>query len=228
MKLYPTESDLALNSLTKQQFITTQRTRIIMSMSTVLALTILLAIIGLAYSISLVPVALLLVCITVWTHSMNNVSKVASDRRNDLELATAVFLDLMNVLLAGGSGVETAILAAANSGDGWGFSQIRICIARSQSGRMSYWDGLRELGLVFEVHSLVDVANSVQLAGEHGARIRQSLAAKAASLRQKNLARIEYQAEQRTEKMGLPIVLLFLGFILLIGYPAFIGTIGAL
>jgi hypothetical protein len=76
--------------------------------------------------------------------------------------------------------------------------------------------------------SLIEVANSVQLAGEHGARIRQSLHSKAASLRQKNLARIEYEAEQRTEKMGLPIVLLFLGFLLLIGYPAFMGTIGAL
>jgi hypothetical protein len=78
------------------------------------------------------------------------------------------------------------------------------------------------------VESLEEVAQSVQLAGEHGARIRQSLAAKATALRSKNLARIEHEAEQRTEHMGLPIVLLFLGFILLVGYPAFVGTVGAL
>jgi hypothetical protein len=47
-------------------------------------------------------------------------------------------------------------------------------------------------------------------------------------LRGRNLARIEHEAEERTEHMGLPIVLLFLGFILLVGYPAFVGTLGAL
>jgi hypothetical protein len=78
------------------------------------------------------------------------------------------------------------------------------------------------------VDSLEEVAHSVQLAGEHGARIRQSLAAKAHALRARNLARIEHEAEQRTEHMGLPMVVLFLGFILLVGYPAFVGTVGAL
>jgi hypothetical protein len=28
--------------------------------------------------------------------------------------------------------------------------------------------------------------------------------------------------------MGLPVVVLFIGFILLVGYPAFAGTVGAL
>jgi Flp pilus assembly protein TadB len=134
----------------------------------------------------------------------------------------------VNVLLAGGAGVETAMLAAAGAGDGFSFEQIRLALVRAQSSRGSYWDALRELGERTGVESLEEVAHSVQLAGEHGARIRQSLAAKATALRSRNLARIEHEAEQRTEHMGLPIVLLFLGFILLVGYPAFVGTIGAL
>jgi len=228
MTLYPTETDLSLNSLTKRQFMTTQRSRILVWICAVLLLAVLLPLVNCEYSFTLVPLVLFVGPILLWIHGTKVVTKIALDYRNDLEIATAVFLDLMNVLLAGGAGIETAILAAAHSGDGWGFLQIRICITRSQSGRLSYWDGLRNLGTTYGVDSLVDVSNSVQLAGEHGARIRQSLAAKATSLRQKNLARIEYEAEQRTEKMGLPIVLLFLGFILLVGYPAFVGTIGAL
>jgi Flp pilus assembly protein TadB len=145
-----------------------------------------------------------------------------------MDLAVAVYLDLVNVLLAGGSGVETAMLAAAGAGDGWSFEQIRLALARAQSSRGSYWDSLRELGERTHVDSLEEVAHSVQLAGEHGARIRQSLGAKAHALRSRNLARIEHEAEQRTERMGLPVVVLFIGFILLVGYPAFAGTVGAL
>ncbi len=163
-----------------------------------------------------------------WQVPVRRVATASRVRRSDMDLAVAVYLDLVNVLLAGGAGVETAMLAAAGAGDGFSFEQIRLALVRAQSSRGSYWDSLRELGERTGVESLEDVAHSVQLAGEHGARIRQSLAAKASALRGKNLARIEHEAEQRTEHMGLPIVLLFLGFILLVGYPAFVGTLGAL
>ena len=174
----------------------------------------------------------MILCIAVpvaaWIIPVRQVSAAATLRRSDMDLAVAVYLDLVNVLLAGGAGVETAMLAAAGAGDGWSFEQIRLALARAQSARRSYWDSLRELGQRTQVDSLEEVAHSVQLAGEHGARIRQSLAAKAHALRARNLARIEHEAEQRTEHMGLPMVVLFLGFILLVGYPAFVGTVGAL
>ena len=177
-------------------------------------------------------IVLLFLCTGVpflsWHIPVKQVATSSRIRRSDMDLAVAVYLDLVNVLLAGGAGVETAMLAAAGAGDGFSFEQIRLALVRAQSSRGSYWDSLRELGERTGVESLEDVAHSVQLAGEHGARIRQSLAAKATALRGRNLARIEHEAEQRTEHMGLPIVLLFLGFILLVGYPAFVGTLGAL
>lgn len=226
--LYPNCNDLALAGTSLLEYKKNIRTRLLIGCAVVLVVPLVMLVLGISFPISMVFVLLSTVPIALWFQASRAVSSVASQRRGDMDLATAVFLDLVNVLLAGGAGVETAILTAAASGDGWSFSQIRLSIARSQSARQSYWDGLRELGHSLGVDSLVDVANSVQLAGEHGARIRQSLSAKATLLRQKNLARIEYEAEQRTEKMGLPIVLLFLGFILLVGYPAFVGTIGAL
>jgi len=177
-------------------------------------------------------IAVMFLCFAVpilsWHSAVKRVATASQIRRSDMDLAVAVYLDLVNVLLAGGAGVETAMLAAAGAGDGFSFEQIRLALVRAQSSRGSYWDSLRELGERTGVESLEDVAHSVQLAGEHGARIRQSLAAKATALRGRNLARIEHEAEERTEHMGLPIVLLFLGFILLVGYPAFVGTLGAL
>lgn len=183
---------------------------------------------GVSLSFSVIAVVIIGAPLATWIMTISQLQKSATKLQRDMDLSVAVFLDLINVLLAGGAGVETAMIAAAGAGDGWGFEQLRTAMARAQSSRRSYWDVLRETGNAFGIESLEEVANSVQLAGEHGARIRQSLAAKAGSLRVRNLARIEHEAEQRTERMGIPIVLLFIGFILLVGYPAFAGTVSAL
>ncbi|MFZ9232032.1 MAG: hypothetical protein ACO25P_09460, partial [Ilumatobacteraceae bacterium] len=47
-----------------------------------------------------------------------------------------------------------------------------------------------------------------------------SLVAKAESMRAKHLADIEARANAATERMGMPMVVLFLGFLVLLGYPA--------
>lgn len=161
------------------------------------------------------------------TRPQRLVCRKADKLRRQIELATAVFLDLVNVLLAGGAGIETSVVAAASAGDGPGFSTIRLAVMRAQSARLSYWDSLAEVGRITEVPTLVEVAHTVQLAGQHGARIRSSLSAKAVALRKRNLALVEHDEEQRTEKIGLPLVLLFIGFLLLVGYPAFAQTLAS-
>jgi tight adherence protein C len=143
-------------------------------------------------------------------------------------MAVAVFLDLVNVLLAGGAGIETAILTAASAGDGWSFDQIRRTLARAQSSRGNYWDALDTAGIELDVQSLRDVAQSIRIAGEHGGRIRQSLTSRADALRKNNLAFIEHEAQRRTERMGIPMVTMFVGFVIFIGYPAFVSTVTAL
>ncbi|MCE2736373.1 MAG: hypothetical protein ACK45J_00380 [Acidimicrobiaceae bacterium] len=161
------------------------------------------------------------------TQPARRIFRDAESVRRQLDLATAVFLDLVNVMVAGGAGIETSVLAASHSGDGPGFSLIRTAVMRAQSARVSYWDSLAELGHRVQVSSLVEVAHTVQLAGQHGARVRTSLVTKAESLRKKNLARVEFDEEQRTEKIGLPLVVLFMGFLTLVGYPAFVQTMSS-
>lgn len=180
--------------------------------------------------LSVLPIAVTIATtpIVLWIAPLLGIRRDSRRSRVDMNITVAVFLDLVNVLVAGGAGIETAMSAAANAGDGASFQRIRVALAAAQGTRSSYWESLRDLGADIGVTSLEDVANSVQLAGEHGARIRLTLAAKARALRSSNLARIEHDAQQRTELMGLPIVTMFLGFVLLIGYPAFVSTIGAL
>ena len=70
------------------------------------------------------------------------------------------------------------------------------------------------------IEELPELAATVKLGGEQGARMTSSLVAKASSMRAKQLAEIEADANAATERMGLPMVLLFMGFLILLGYPA--------
>ena len=144
----------------------------------------------------------------------------AKVRRQDFLHAFSSYLDLVNVLLAGGAGTETALIAAAEAGDGWSFAEIRSALTRARSSRRSPWVELATLGTTYNIAELSEVAGSVQLAGEHGARIRLSLSARADSLRNRHMGEIEAEAQSATERMGIPMVLLFIAFIALIGYPA--------
>ena len=69
------------------------------------------------YSMGATPILLILFLllfpVAVWIHMVRGIEVKATARRSDMDIAVAVFLDLVNVLLAGGAGAETALLAAA-------------------------------------------------------------------------------------------------------------------
>ena len=149
-------------------------------------------------------------------------------RRRQIDMSAAVVLDLVNVQMSGGCGMETALVTAVGVGSGDGFRVLRESISRSHAARSSYWDGLNSLGSEWGVSSLVDIANSGRISGVNGARVRQSMVARAAAIRSRNLAAIEEEAQRRTEQMGLPMVVLFLSFLSFVGYPALAQTMSSL
>lgn len=146
--------------------------------------------------------------------------KTARSRRRSFVHAFSAYLDLVNVLLAGGAGIETALVAAADAGDGWTFGNLRSCLMRARLSRRSPWHELRALGARWGINEVVEVAGSMNLSGEYGARIRASLAARADSMRSRQVAEIEALAQSATERMGVPVMMLFIGFMVLLGYPA--------
>jgi Flp pilus assembly protein TadB len=147
-------------------------------------------------------------------------TKLARRRRRDFAHALSSYLDLVNVLLAGGAGIETALTAAADAGDGWVFDHLRAALLRARTTRRSVWSCFTELGATLGVDDLAELSASVQLAGEQGARVAASLRARAGAMRDRLLARIEADAQAASERMGLPTVLMFVGFLFLLGYPA--------
>jgi hypothetical protein len=124
------------------------------------------------------------------------------------------------VALAGGGGVETALADAASVGSGWAFASLRRALEEARLARQTPWVALGRLGQELGVDELSELAASVALAGTEGAKVRASLAAKSASLRTHELAEAETADQAATERMSLPVVLLFAGFLLFLGYPA--------
>jgi Flp pilus assembly protein TadB len=144
----------------------------------------------------------------------------AQARRRDFRHALGAFLDLVVIALAGGGGIETALADASTVGSGWAFAQLRHALDTARLARQPPWQALGRLGTDLGAPELAELAASVSLAGTEGAKVRASLGAKAASLRTHELADAESAAQAATERMSLPVVVLFAGFLAFIGYPA--------
>ena len=144
----------------------------------------------------------------------------ANLRRRDFRHALSSFLDLVVVALAGGGGVESALADAAGVGAGWPFAYLRRALDQARLAREAPWAALGRLGTELGVGELSELAASVALAGTEGAKVRASLAAKATSLRTHQLAEAETADQAASERMSLPVVLLFAGFLFFIGFPA--------
>ncbi|MDA0565176.1 type II secretion system F family protein [Streptomonospora sp. S1-112] len=144
----------------------------------------------------------------------------AERRREQMRHTVAAFADLVVVALAGGAGVTGALTDATRPHTGPAMATIRTALRGAAVRRQPPWEALRALGERYHLGELAELAASLQLAGTDGARVRASLAAKATSLRTQHLAALDAQAQSATERMSLPVVLLFAGFLVLIGYPA--------
>lgn len=139
-------------------------------------------------------------------------------RRRDFRHSLSAYLDLVTIILAGGGGLETALQTSADLGEGWAFTEIRAALRKAHLTNRTPWDVFDELGQELGIDELRELAAAAHLAGDQGARIRASLAAKADSMRAAQTAAIEAQAEAATEKMLLPVVTLVVGMILFIGF----------
>jgi tight adherence protein C len=152
--------------------------------------------------------------------------RLAAERRRAFRYALSSYLDLVNVILAAGAGVETALSDAADAGHGWAFNQLRSTLARARLAGESPWRAFARLGEELDLPELRETASGLALAGTHGARVRASLQARAQAMRNRDLADMEGHAEAATERMSVPSVVLVVGFIVFVGYPAAYEILG--
>ncbi len=154
-------------------------------------------------------------------------SRRASLRRRHLQAFVGTYVDLLVLCLAGGMGVESALLVAAQATEDWAARQMASVLLAARESGTAPWVAMVRWADGVGADEVSELAASLQLAGTEGARIRQSLTARSSSLRRRQQAEVESQANRATERLFLPGSLLLVGFLLFIGYPAFSRIVGA-
>ncbi|MDN3357071.1 type II secretion system F family protein [Actinomadura sp. DC4] len=151
----------------------------------------------------------------------------AGSRRRDFRHAVSAFLDLVAMNLSGGRGVPEALMTAANVGDGWAVRRIRDALSNARITGITPWQALGRLGDDVNVDELRDLSAALALVADDGAKVRQSLSARAASMRSRQLADIEGKAGERSQSMLVAQLLLCAGFLVFLAYPAVMRVVAS-
>ncbi|MBS2545488.1 type II secretion system F family protein [Catenulispora sp. NL8] len=134
-------------------------------------------------------------------------------------MAVRTFLDQAATTLAGGAGIEQALIAAAD-GHGPVFRAIHDAITDARAAREPAWPHLDELGKRLGIRELSELAAACTLAGAEGAKVKSSITAKARSMREKEFAAQTEAVEAASERLAMPGGLLGMSFVCFLTYAA--------
>ncbi|MBL8929320.1 MAG: type II secretion system protein [Kineosporiaceae bacterium] len=149
----------------------------------------------------------------------------ASRRRQEFRRALAAYLDLVALEMAGSAAPAEALPNAARVGEGWAMVMLRETLWRASLSGQDQWEALTDLGARIGVGELADLGALVRLVGRDGARIRQTLTARAATMRRAQLADAEGEAGEKDQSMRLAQILIGFGFIVFLTYPAVVNVL---
>ena len=150
----------------------------------------------------------------------------AAEKRTDFRHALTSYLDLVALERGAGAAPTEALEAAAQIGGGWAFARITATLDAARKAGRPPWEGLASLAAQTGVTELADLADIAEVAGHEGAKILQTLAARAESMRAEALAATKAKAGSRSTTMVVPIALLGAGFLLLLIFPIVYRTFG--
>ncbi|HEX4658542.1 MAG TPA: type II secretion system F family protein [Streptosporangiaceae bacterium] len=174
-----------------------------------------------------VPTVFSLLCGTGLFFAPDLVTRVnAAERRTDFRRALTSYLDLVALERGAGAGPTEALEAAAEIGEGWAFGRISAALDAARRAGAAPWTALARLARETGISELADVADIAEVAGQEGAKILDTLAARAASMRAEALAADRATAGSRSTTMVIPIALLGAGFLLLLIFPIVYRTFG--
>jgi Flp pilus assembly protein TadB len=144
----------------------------------------------------------------------------AAKARDDFRHVVGAFLDLVAMNLAGGRGVPEALMTASNVGDSMAMRRLREALANARISGHTPWQALGTLGEEIGVAELCDLSAALGLVADDGAKVRQSLGARAASMRSREISAIEGKAGQNSQTMLIAQLLFCLGFLIFLIFPS--------
>ena len=132
-------------------------------------------------------------------------------RRAEMRRALSILLDLVAMSLEAGKDHSEALPAAAQVGSGWAFTRLQDATVNAPRWEgITAWAALGRLGQRIGMSELTDLDGVLTLAQNDGSRIKKTLIARAATLRDARIADAEAEANTATKSMEL--TLYFMGF----------------
>jgi tight adherence protein C len=169
----------------------------------------------------------LLVAVSLFTVPDMVVRRRAQDRRRDFRAAVGSYLDLVAMKMASGAGLSEALRDAAAIGGDGPFARIRGALEDARTDGLTPAAALGQLGDELSLPDLRELSAGLSLVAASGAQAEESLRAKAASLRERELSAAAGDANARSQSMLVAQVVLALGFLVFIGYPALVKVLAA-
>ena len=146
--------------------------------------------------------------------------KKAAERREEFLRALSAYMDLVKILVAGGSHSDGALYQAAAVGSGWAFDELKAAMDWSRVNGRPPAAGFQRLAAEIGVADVDELAATIRLTSEQGASPSEALACKAEMLSALELANTRMRADAMTERMSIPTVVVAIAFVMFVGYPA--------
>ncbi len=178
-----------------------------------------------------VPLGLVGVLLALGASTFSTVSSIRSGGklgRERFRRSVSVYLFLLAQAMAGGSSLHEAMRGAAETTKSNDCRLILSACADGQRLNKSPWDGLEDLGHEWGMPDLVDIANTLRQAEASGSKVRETLFAKAQTMRHRELMELQSHAESAQSKMFIPSMVMFVGYLVMFLYPAVVGIKGLL
>lgn len=134
----------------------------------------------------------------------------AGVKREEMCDALSDFLDLVVMAMEGGSSHAEALPSVAGKGTGWAFHTLADAIDNARPNGMTPWQALGEIGEQFGVVELIDLRASLNLAQDEGTSVRNTLIARAQSMRDGRLADANARASKSTDAMRNTLMIMAL------------------
>ncbi len=219
--------DLAVLGRSMQGFLATKALAAVVGVLAVPLLSALAALAGSPLPLTVPLLGTLVVGLVAFLLPDLVLKQQAAERRRDFQHAVGSFIDLVALNMAGGRGVPEALLGAVSVGHGWAFARISEALTGARLAGTTPWQALGDLGEELAIDDLRELGASLTLVADNGAKVRESLTSRAASLRRRELTNAEGKAGEDSQSMLIAQLVLCVGFMIFLIYPAAVRVLQA-
>jgi Flp pilus assembly protein TadB len=221
------DTDLALLGKSRQSWLASKVACALIGLILAPLFAVLLALAGLRLPLPIPVFASLAIAVGLFFAPDLATKQSAQRRRSDFRYALASYLDLVALERGAGAGPTEALESAADIGGDWAFQRIRAALDGARRTGRAPWTALATLATEIGINELADLADIAEVAGQEGAKILQTLAARAESMRSQALYADRASAGSKSTTMVIPIALLSAGFLVLLIFPMVYRLLGS-